>query len=298
MGLLDNQTAEDYYEGQTGGYRYITLKDIVNNFMVAYVGDGKDIDYVNRADVLFHAKRGIQELSYDTLRVKKIQEVQLPSTLLIPMPQDFVSLVKMVYSDINGIERPIYETNLTSRPSQVPLQDDEGNYIYDDDGNLVEGTSLTSERYSEFDPNNISGNYFDENYYILNDFETVNSFFGQRYGLNPETSQRNGVYIIDEANGQFAFSSNLVDKIINIHYISDGLGTDAEMVVHKYAEEAIYMHIAYNILCSKMACPEYKINRYKKKMVASKRNAKIRLSKYNKQELMQTLRMRNKRLKG
>ena len=46
-----------------GDYRYISLKDMVNNFMIAYVGDGKLINSVKRSEVLFHAKRSIQELS-------------------------------------------------------------------------------------------------------------------------------------------------------------------------------------------------------------------------------------------
>ena len=44
-----------------GKYRFTTLADIVSNYMVAYVGDGKLINSVNKTDVLFHAKRGIQE---------------------------------------------------------------------------------------------------------------------------------------------------------------------------------------------------------------------------------------------
>ena len=44
-----------------GEYAYITLNDVVDNFLVAYVGDGKYITNVKRTDVLFHAKRGLQE---------------------------------------------------------------------------------------------------------------------------------------------------------------------------------------------------------------------------------------------
>jgi len=297
MGLLDNQTSEDYYSGETGGYRYISLKDIVNNFTTAYVGDGKDINYVSRADVLFHAKRGIQEFSYDISRVEKIQEVEVSENLSISMPQDYVSLVKMVVVDGNGIERPLYETRLTSKPSESPLQDDNGDFVYDGNSEIVEGDSLTDERYKEFDRRRISGYYRDENYLINNDYDRLQHHYGQRYGLNPETSQRNGVYIIDEANGKFSFSSGLVGSIVNIHYVSDGLGTDAEMKVHKFAEEAIYMHIAYNILRSKAGAPEYRVRDYKKKRRAAMTTAKIRLSKWNKQELTQTLRGQSKRIK-
>ena len=61
--LLNTAIADNY-----GSYEYISLKDVVNNFMVAYVGMDKLIPRVKRSDVIFHAKRGLQEFSYDTLK--------------------------------------------------------------------------------------------------------------------------------------------------------------------------------------------------------------------------------------
>ena len=68
MGLL-SQTGETYYgdANNYGSYQFISLSDIVNNFMIAYVGENKIISKIKKADVLFHAKRGIQELNFDTL---------------------------------------------------------------------------------------------------------------------------------------------------------------------------------------------------------------------------------------
>ena len=45
-----------------GSYAYTSLTDIVNNFMIAYVGLDKIIPRASRSDVIFHAKRGLQEL--------------------------------------------------------------------------------------------------------------------------------------------------------------------------------------------------------------------------------------------
>ena len=47
---------------------YIKVEDLVNNFLVAYVGEGKLIPSVKRTDVIFHTKRALQEFSYDTLK--------------------------------------------------------------------------------------------------------------------------------------------------------------------------------------------------------------------------------------
>jgi len=52
-------TVEENY----GSYSYISLEDIINNFQVAYVGTGKLIPSCKRTDIIFHAKRGMQEFS-------------------------------------------------------------------------------------------------------------------------------------------------------------------------------------------------------------------------------------------
>ena len=68
MALL-NQTQQQYYDGDDfGGYQFISLKDIINNFIISYVGDQKIIDKIKRTDVAFHAQRAIQELSFDTFK--------------------------------------------------------------------------------------------------------------------------------------------------------------------------------------------------------------------------------------
>ena len=46
-----------------GNYQYITLSDVINNFMISYVGRDKLINNVDRVDVVFHAQRALQELS-------------------------------------------------------------------------------------------------------------------------------------------------------------------------------------------------------------------------------------------
>ena len=82
MGLLGTTSEQTYYEGDNlGNYRYTSLTNIVNNFMIAYVGDGKLIDHVAKSDVLFHAKRGLQEFSYDVLRTVKSIEVEMGPSL-------------------------------------------------------------------------------------------------------------------------------------------------------------------------------------------------------------------------
>jgi len=298
MGLLDGQTSQDYYEASSfGGYRYTSIKNIVDNFMVAYVGDGKLIDHVAKSDVIFHAKRGLQEFSYDVLKTVKLQEVELGASLSIPMPQDYVNYVKICYIDSSGIRRIIYPTRLTTNPTEAPVQDNNYNYIYDSNGDLIESSSITEEKWKAFDPKNISGDLSSDDSAYLTTNDYLRSDYGNRYGATPETTQINGFFTIDEKTGSFAFSSDLSGKIIVIEYISDGLGTDAEMKVNKMAEEALYKHIAYNVLASKRNISEFIVRRYQKERRAALRNAKLRLSNMKLSEMAQVMRNKSKQIK-
>ena len=282
-----------------GDYRYISLNNIINNYMMAFVGDGKLIYNCSRTDVLFHAKRGIQEFSYDISRVEKIQEVQIGSSLSIPMPQDFINYVRFSWIDDSGVEHIIYPARYTSKPSESILQNDNSDYLFDNDDSLLTGTPEIDKRFRKFDHGDLVGLFDNEESAAYSASERAERMaeLGRRYGLDPEISQKNGVFVIDEANGKIGFSSELVDKIITIKYISDGLGTDDEMKIHKLAEDALYKYITYGIASSKANYPEYIINRFRRERRAAMRNAKLRLSNLKLGELTQVMRGKSKRIK-
>ena len=281
-----------------GGYRYISLNNLINNYIIAYVGDGKLINNAKRTDVVFHAKRGIQEFSYDISRVEKIQEIQLSTSLSMPMPQDYVHYVRMSYIDDAGIENIIYPARYTSRPSESILQDDDYNYLFDTDGTLLKGTPVTNTRFKDFDITKLTGSDIGGNTGYDND-DSLDRIhvYGGRYGLDPETTQNNGVFVIDELNGKISFSSDLANNIITLKYISDGLGTDDEMQIHKFAEDAMYKYLNYAIASTKANYPEYIINRFRRERRAAMRNAKLRLSSLKLGELTQVMRGKSKRIK-
>ena len=281
-----------------GGYRYISLADLINNYLVAYVGDGKLINDAKKTDVLFHAKRGIQEFSYDISRVEKIQEIELGTSLSMPMPQDYVHYVRLSYVDDAGIENIIYPARFTSNPSQSILQDDDYNYLFDSDGSLLTGTPVTKTRFEEFDMDNLTGGEINAGTgYDMDDSLDRLMIYGGRHGLDPEVAQNNGVFVIDELNGKISFSSDLAERIITLKYVSDGLGTDDEMQIHKFAEDAMYKYITYGIASAKANFPEYIINRFKKERRAAMRNAKLRLSSLKLGELTQVMRGKSKQIK-
>tara|TARA_Y100001973_G_scaffold13804_1_gene19620 strand:+ start:805 stop:1941 length:1137 start_codon:yes stop_codon:yes gene_type:complete len=281
-----------------GSYSYISLDNIINNFLVAYVGEGKLIPSVKRTDVMFHAKRGLQEFSYDTLKSIKSQELTIPDSLSLIIPQDYVNYVNLSWIDDYGVKHIIYPTQLTSNPYRVPVQDSDGVPTQDSLGDNIQGSSLTDERWRSANDTRLSGDYTVEDYNTgVYDWTWNKLAFGQRYGLEPQTSQKNGWFTINEREGKFSFSSNLSGQLIILEYISDGLSVDADTKVPKMAEEAMYLHIAYSILAGRANQPEYVVQRYKRDRRAALRNAKIRLSNIKLNEIVQVMRGKSKWIK-
>ena len=519
MGLLDNTTQQTYYQGNNyGNYQFTSLEDVINQFMIAYVGEEKTISKARRTDVAFHAQRAMQELSFDTFKSVKSQEITLPPSNTMILPHDYVNYAKLSWSDSSGIEHIIYPTSKTSNPFKI-AQDSDGNYdfvatsgtiedLYNADfttalssannwsrtlaannannpvGNSTLGNDVvnavggvltfTSEAFNyqgvvsgrayavwqEFNvanmdildaqatglsaasqtnanegvlrfgisstpghantnllksspslndqtttglpdaPNflpapagtgtnglayvewssgdtvtsstiqsltNIDVSMYNTVYVLItsytpmteiltdslvtgtlidevpatltstntldtvvityegaspnlvrdNDSTTWTNYKSstpsenqddyqddtywpnnqKRYGLDPQHAQVNGSFYIDILKGLIHFSSNISGKTVLLDYISDSLGTDGEMQVHKFAEEAMYKWIAHGILSTRANTPEYIIQRFNKEKFAAKRLAKLRLSNLKIEELTQILRGKSKHIK-
>ncbi len=290
-------TVEENYDD----YSYIKLNDVINNFQVAYVGAGKNIPSVKRTDLIFHAKRAMQEFSYDTLNSIKSQELNIPPSLSVVIPQDYVNYVKMSWIDNMGVKRPIYPANnLTINPNSIPLQDGLGVPTQDNFGENLEGTSITEARWATADDNLLNGQ--------ANNLRQINFDYdgydnsrgigqGQLYGLDPQYSQTNGWFTINHREGKMSFSNNLASALIVLEYISDGLAYDLDTKVPKMAEEAMYAYMHYAVMASRSGQPEYVINRLKREKVSKLRNAKIRLSNIKLDEIVQVMRGKSKWIK-
>ena len=525
MGIL-KQSQNSYYNDPSdfGNYQFTSLDDIINQFLVAYVGEEKVISRASRADGAFHAQRAMQELSFDTFKSIKSQEIVLPPSNTMMLPHDYVNYTKMSWSDSAGIKHPLYPTSKTSNPFKI-LQETDGSYdfvlsttgvflnggfdhdivisngtvdqmawksspahgnifgslqsvvsgrfewkhvaqvltgqgnqvksgrnfalwqkvdvteidyitlsakglsssistgntevgtvrigfstqvdltaqtntnndgfnpnrtnntntvvefkqskhmdpaIYDvplaggglnyiqfdagddvlsaatelvdvdvsnltgeiyllavsnggamDDASTVTGTtnspnlgnntqainaiddvvlsfeaegvylqsggeSTTWTNYKSGTPSENQDDYQDDTYWPANQ---------KRYGLDPQHAQVNGSFYIDNLKGLINFSSNISGKTVILDYISDSLGTDGEMQVHKFAEEAMYKWITCAILSTRINVPEHAIRSYKKEKFAAIRTAKLRLSNIKLEELTQILRGKSKHIK-
>ena len=288
----------DTVQQNYGGYSYTSLNDVINGFIATYVGEHKLIGDVKRTDVIFHAKRGLQEFSYDTLKSVKSQELTISPSLSVIIPQDYVNYTAISYIDSMGVKHPIYPANnLTTSPYEVPIQDSNGQPTMDSIGDNLEGTSITNERWATANDRLLNGNITAEDYWSYGTYLTGNPFYGQKYGNEPQYAQRNGWFNMNERDGVIAFSSNLKDRLIVLEYISDGLAYDLDSRIPKMAEDALYAHILYSILASRINQPEYVIQRLKRDRAAKLRNAKIRLSNIKLNEIVQVMRGKSKWLK-
>lgn len=301
-------TGYQYYENSGnvpenenwGSYQYVSLEDIVNNFMLMYVGNDKLINNVQRYNVLFHAKRGIQEINYDALKEIKVLEISICDDLKFILPNDYVNYVRIsLYKD--GVLRPLTE-NIQTNYSNSYLQDNNCRVLFDQDGNVLEGTSIldydrvTNQQKTMYPGSGLyagrEGVNIDQNWYF--DYS-----IGANYGLNTETANVNPTYRIDKASGVINFGSGMAGELCILEYISDGMqdGYDSKVSINKMAEEFMYAYIKYAILNAKVGVQEYVVNRAKKDKTALLRNAKIRLSNIHPGRLLMNMRGRDKWIK-
>ena len=299
----DRDAYGDVVENNYGGYAYTTLEDVITNFMIGYVGAGKLIPSVKTTDVMFFAKRGLQEFSYDTLKSIRSQELNIPANLSVPLPQDYVNYVNVSWIDGQGIKHIIYPTTLTTNPYEIPGQDTQGIPIQDNVGENIDTTSITEDRWATNNLEQINAAQSNLTGMLLSDGLGYggmygDNYFGQRYGLQPETAQVNGWFTINHREGKMSFSSNLAGSLIVLEYISDGLASDLETRVPKMAEEALYAHMSHAVIASRINQPEYIVRRLKQERSAKLRNAKIRLSNIKLDEIVQVMRGKSKWIKS
>ena len=298
---LKIQLKETPIQENYGSYEYTRLNDVIDNFLLIYVGAGKLIPSINRTDVIFHAKRGLQEFSYDTLKSIKSQELTINNSLSVIIPQDYVNYVRLSWTDSSGVQHTILPANtLTTNPYSSPAQDNLGVPTQDSFNSNITATSQIEAAWASNDPRRISGAFTNQENIsssVLNPGGFYELALGQRYGLNPETSQRNGWFTINEREGTFSFSSDLANRLIALEYVSDGNAYELDARIPKMAEDALYAHISHGVLASLSQTPEYIVQRYKKERSSKLRNAKIRLSNIKLDQIVQVMRQQSKWLK-
>jgi hypothetical protein len=283
-----------------GSYSYLTLNEIIDNWLMSYVGEDKIIQKIKRSDVLFHARRAMQELSYDTLKSYKSQELTVPTNLTVPIPKDYVNYTRLAFADGSGVLRTIQPlSGLSGNPTEMPIQDgatgipSQSSY----DTNLEAAQSLIEDRWNKANKNDITGNYTPFQSDGVFDAAWYKTAYGQRYGLDPVVSNQNGWFSINQRTGTFNFSSNLVNQVIFLSYISDGLSYTLNSIVPKLVEEAMYAQIASRIFQLRRDVDGGTKQVFKRDSYVKTRNAKIRLQNLKLDEITQWFRGQSKWIK-
>jgi hypothetical protein len=278
-----------------GSYQYVSLKDVVNNFMLMHVGNHSLINNEERYKVLFHAKRAIQELNYDAFKEIKVLELSVADSLRYVLPSDYVNWVRIsLYKD--GWIRPLTE-NIQVMSSNAYLQDNDGRILFDINGNILEPQSsgLDYDRLHKLKKSiylnpghqydgslgwNVEGDWFFE-YRV-----------GARFGLNTETANFNPTFSINKKSGVINFDSSMAGELCILEYVSDGMenGDNSLVSVNKLFEQYIYAAIKYEMLNSKLGVQEYVVSRARKERTALLRNAKIRMSNIHPGRLLMSMR--------
>lgn len=293
-----------YYnnEDSWGSYQYVSLQDIVNNFMLMYSGNHSLVNNEERYKVLFHAKRAIQELNYDAFKEIKILELSVCDTLRYVLPYDYVNWVRIsLYKD--GLLRPLTE-NIQTNYSDAYLQDNNCNILFDENGNILrpQNSDIDADRIAGTKKSiylNANSPYNGQEGYCVDGCWYFDYNIGDRYGLNTETANFNPTFKIDKKAGVINFSSDMAGELCILEYVSDGMegGDNTQISVNKLFEKYIYAYIQYEILNSKLGIQEYIVSRARKEKGALLRNAKIRISNIHPGRLLMNLRGQDKWIK-
>lgn len=293
----------EYYSDTAnyGDYQYVSLEDIVKNFMLMHSGNHSLVNNEPRYKILFHAKRAIQELNYDAFKEIKALVLDTDDNLKFVLPSDYVNWVRISEYD-NGVLRPLTE-NIQATTATQYLQNTSGVIQFDGQNiEVVDPSIIDSDRINGIRKSiylNDGSPFNGEEGYYFGGFWYFDYTVGARFGLNTETANINGTFGIDKKNGVINFSSDLSGKKVLLEYISDGMenGDDSLVSVNKLFEKFIYSYIEYELLDSKLGVQEYIVNRKRRKRSAELRNAKIRMSNIHPGRLLMNMRGQNKILK-
>ena len=101
---------------------FISLNDVINNFIISYTGPGKLIPDSNRTEVVFHARRCLQEFAYETIKSQFNDTFVLndPDAVFV-QPVDSVAIISITRDGVLMTE--------VSTPFELPLDSYYVNYI-------------------------------------------------------------------------------------------------------------------------------------------------------------------------
>lgn len=277
----------DYYlnESLHGNYQYVTLEDIINNFIMS----GQDDDYtanVDRYKILFQARRAFRELYFDAMQEIRAIALDLSPQLNVVLPPDFINYVRISWVDGEGKLHPMAVDDKISLAVDY-LQADDYELLFDSNGCVLQDSG------GGVDPNAVAngGSY----HFCQSSFQP---------NKNMSNSFSSGSVKIDKNNGFIKFGSEVFGKTIVLEYISDGLFTgcegreEAQLRIHKFAETAVYDWMYWKLIERRRNVPANEKMRARKEWFNSRRLTKRRINTIRADELRQVFKGSGKWIKG
>lgn len=284
---MASENPQIYYEDESlhGSYVYVTLEEMVRNFIANYTGNGRILIKPSRSNIIYQFKQGIKKFSMNALKEVKAVELELGDTLDIILPPDYVNYVRISYVNPDTGELMVLSVNPNAPLATAYLQDHDAEILFDEDGFVLEGTTFFSQKNDTITQRNVN-----------NCIEDVSSNID--FKLDP-TKNANGTFNIDTRQGKIHFSSDNASRVLMLEYISDGLeySSESDIKVSKQAEEALYNFVNYELMRNIFNVPMYEKNAARKAWEASFRNAKIALMNIKISDVMLCLNAKRKWLR-
>lgn len=292
--------AADYYANEDlhGNYQFVTLEDIVNNYMMS----GQDDDFtsnVARHKILFQARRAFRELYFDSIQQIKGIALELSPTLTVTLPPDYVNYARISWIDDNNMLHPMAENKKLSITAEY-LQDSSFNIQFDNDGCALveynEGLPIDPETGEPIQATALASESAYGWEIIRGDSYQPNKNQANVYG--------NGSYVIDRNRGLIKFGSEVYGQRIVLEYVSDGLYTgcegraEADLRIHKFAEDSVYNWIYWKLIERGRNVPANAKVLARKEWFNSRRLCKRRLNTIRADELRQIFKGSNRVIKG
>lgn len=278
---MASQNPQIYYEDelQHGSYVYVTLEEMVLNFIANYTGDGYLLVNPSRSRIIYQFKQGIKKFSMNALREVKAVELELGDTLDIILPPDYINYARISYVNADTGDLMILSANTKSPIATAYLQDHNADILFDDNGFILEGTTFFAGLNDKVKQRSVMGSSLNETEFQLD-----------------TTQNANGTFTIDTRVGKIHFSSDNASRVIMLEYISDGLeySNESDIKVSKMAEEALYNFVNYELVRNVFGVPMYEKNEAKKMWFASYKNAKIAIMNVKISDVMLCLNAKRK----
>ena len=267
---------------------FISLNDIINNFLISYTGPSKLIPDAKRTEVVFHARRCLQEFAYETLKSQmnttgtttayvagsEVTPIAPRVYPYYPLPSDFVATISLTRSPL------IPSTTLTG----VSITSSFGQFACNTVTEMTVGGTVTISG-AFGGSGSISGYTNPKTYYVIATNATFTSFqlsetldgpgvvtttgtpTGLTYALvntsvpmtqvytpfpiTGPASTNKTQYYIDYVLDRIYFGSTISQFNIAYNYLSNALTTDETASIPKLAEEALYSCMIYAILANR-----------------------------------------------